>query len=273
MSMDILYHILIKLARGVIIHKMATKKQLYKLYKPVIVRKEVDDEHFYWVNGKYVPGVTRIIQEAMPMPYALRYWIGEVGNEKAEAKLKKAGERGTSIHDACEALLRGRTVHLDKEFPDRKDKKCIVAFIDWAYKIQPKIDPKYIEFTVASRHGYAGTLDLFCYIDKEPWIIDLKTSAGIYDSHMIQLTSYQHAFKEMSGIEAKMGILHLNYRTKKGWSFIDKIQIKKKPVTIDDFLKVFEVYKMINGGVIPPPPITDIYPSQVRLYDEKKEAK
>ena len=70
-----------------------------------------------------------------------------------------------------------------------------------------------------------------------------------------------------------MGILHLNYRTKKGWSFIDKIQIKKKPTTIDDFLKVFEVYKMINGGVSPEPPTVKIYPPKVKLYEKKKVIK
>lgn len=241
-----------------------------KLYKPVIVRKDVDDNHYYFVNKKYFPSVTKIIHEAMPTPFALRYWIGEVGNEKAEARLKKAGERGTKIHDACEALLRGKTIHLDKDFPDKKDKKCIVSFIDWAYQTQPTFNHKHIEFTVASRKKYAGTLDLFCYINKEPWIIDFKTSAGIYNSHMLQLCAYQHAFEEMTGIKANMGILHLNYRTKRGWSFIDKIQIKKKPITIDDFLKVFEIYKMINGGIVPEPNLTEIYPSQVKLYDKKE---
>ena len=244
-----------------------------KLYKPAIVKKELEDAHFYYVDGEYFPSVTKILGETMPTPYGLRYWIGMVGNERAQAKLEKAGERGTKIHNACEKLLRGEVVHLDREFPDKKDKKCIVSFIDWAYKNQPRIDKKYIEFTVASRKKYAGTLDIFCYIDDEPWIIDIKTSGGIYKKHKLQVIAYQYAFKEMTGIKAKMALLHLNYKTKKGYSFSDDISIKNKNLKIDDFLKIFEVYKLLNGGKVPKPKMTEKYPAQVKLYDEKRKEK
>lgn len=238
-----------------------------KLYRPVIVKKEVDQGHHYYVDGKFFPGVTTILHETLPMPFALKYWLGEVGNEKAQAKLKRAGDRGTKIHQGCEDLLRGKTVRLHDKFPQLKDQKCLISFIDWMNKAQPVYDEKYIEFTIASKHGFAGTLDFFCYINKVPWIIDFKTSAGIYTSHMLQLTAYRYAFREMTGINAKMAILHLNYRTKRGWSFVDKIEIKKTPVKINNFLKVFKVYKMLNGGIIPEPKIIETYPSQIKLYD------
>lgn len=239
-----------------------------KLYKPQIIKKEIDDTHYYYVNGKFVPGVTTILHEAMPMPYNLRQWIGDVGNEKAEAKLKKAGDRGTAIHNACEALLKGATIDLDKEFPERRDKKALVSFVNWVAEFQPEV--KEIEFTVASQHGFAGTLDLFCLIQKEPWIIDFKTSSGVYDSHKLQVAgAYKQAFYEMTGIKAKTAILHLNPRTKKGWTWHNDLKIGKKPVDIDDFLKVFEAYKVYNGGVIPEPNLTDVYPEKLVLQKEE----
>jgi hypothetical protein len=208
-----------------------------KLYRPVIVRKEVEDTHYYYVNGVFFPSVTKILQETLPTPPALKYWLGEVGNERAQQKLEKAGERGTKIHNACELLLKGGTIDLEKEFPDNKDKKCIISFIDWAVQAKPKFKNKGIEFVLASKYGYAGTGDFLCYINNEPWIIDFKTSAGVYLSHLLQITSYQWAIYEMTGIKPRRGILHLNPQTKRGWTLHDKIEIEGKDVTINDFLK------------------------------------
>jgi len=241
-----------------------------KLYQPVIVRKEIDDSHYYFVDDKFFPGVTTILHETLPMPFALRKWIGDVGTEKAERKLEKAGDRGTAIHNACEALLKGEEVDLEHDFPNKNDKKCVTAFVNWVNEVNPVIkDHAHIEAVVASQNGFAGTLDIFCYIDDEPWIIDLKTSSGIYDAHKLQIIAYQQAWYEMTGIKAKMGILHLNYRTKRGYSLVDKIEIGKRELEFGDFMKVFEVYKLLNGGKIPEPPVADLYPPVISLY--KKE--
>jgi hypothetical protein len=234
-----------------------------KLYKPVIVKKEIDDEHFYYVDGKFTPGVTTILSETMPTPYALRHWIGEVGNDKAQERLEKAGERGSQIHDACERLLNGLTVNLLDEFPNANDKKVLTAFVNWVAEVQPQVINT--EFTVASEEGYAGTLDLHCNIGDEPWIIDLKTSSGIYDSHKLQIVAYRQAFYEMTGTKANVGILHLNHRTIKGYSLHTEMKIGGREVDQDDFLKVFEVYKMLNGGTIPEPKLKDVYPEELKL--------
>lgn len=239
------------------------------LYKPVIVKKEIDDSHYYFVDDKFTPGVTSILQETMPTPYALRQWIGDVGNDKAEQKLQQAGDRGTAIHAACERLLAGEEIKLKELFPKQADQKCIVGFANWCAEFQP--DVKNIEFVVASKLGFAGTLDIFCEIAGEPYIIDIKTSSAVYDSHKLQIAAYQAAFKEMTGIEATVAILHLNPRTIKGWSFHKNPEIKDKPVTIEDFMTVFEMYKMLNGGVIPEPDLTTVYPELISLKgsDEK----
>lgn len=240
------------------------------LYQPIIVRKEIDNSHYYFVDGVFFPGVTTILHNTLPTPEVLRRWIGDVGNEKAEQKLERAGERGTKIHNACEALLKGKEVNLEAEFPNKSDKKCVASFVNWVHETNPTImDSAHIEAILASKHGFAGTMDFFCYINEEPWIVDIKTSGGIYDAHKLQLIAYQQAWFEMTGIMAKTGILHLNYKTKKGYSFVDKMTIGGKKIQFSDFLKVFEVYKMLNGGKIPSPPLTDIYPPIISLY--KKE--
>lgn len=245
---------------------------LPNLYRPVIVRKEIDGSHYYFVDGKFFPGVTTILHETLPTAETLRKWIGDIGNEKAQEKLERAGERGTSIHNACERLLKGDTINLQDEFKSNSDKKCVAAFVNWVHETQPVIkDQADIEKTLASSYGFAGTLDIFCYINDEPWIVDIKTSAGIYEAHKLQQAAYQQAFYEMTGIMPNIGILHLNSKTKKGWSFIQKLEIGGKQVTFDDFMKVFEVYKMLNGGKIKSPPLKDIYPAMITLYENPPE--
>lgn len=241
-----------------------------KLYQPVIERKDVDDEHFYYVDGKYVPSVTKILHESMPMGFGLRNWLGDVGNERAEAKLNNAAARGTLIHDTCKRLMLGDTIKLHEQFPKRSDQKVIAGFINWFNEFKPTFEPTDIERTVASTLGFAGTLDLFCHINGQPVIVDFKTSSSIYNDHKLQITAYQHAFCEMTGIFPSRLILHLTPLTKKGYSVYDekKIAIEKKLVEVDDFMTVFAMYKMLNGGVIPEPDLVNVYPETVKLFEE-----
>lgn len=243
-----------------------------KLYTPVIVKKEIDDSHYYYVNEQFTPGVTTILSETMPTPYALRQWIGDVGNEKAEAKFNQAAERGTLIHNTCEELLYGGEVKLHEIFTKKSDQKVVVGFVNWFNEYKPTFEKTDVECTVASTMGFAGTLDLFCHIGDDPVIVDFKTSASVYDSHKLQITAYQHAVEEMTGIKAKRMILHLNPKVKSGYSVVgeDKMTISNKNITIDDFMCVFNMYKMLNGGVIPEPNLIDVYPDVIKLYEEVK---
>lgn len=248
-----------------------------KLYRPIIVKKEIDDEHFYYVDGVFTPAVTAILQETLPMPLALKNWIGEIGNEKAQEKLEMAGERGSAIHKACELLCTGKEVSLvdpieykpnkSYKFTER-DKKTLIGFINWFAEYQPKpLKDLHPELVVASKRGYAGTVDFPCIIGKYPYVIDFKTSKGIYDSFKLQLVGYRNAIWEMFHIRCKMGILHLNPNTKRGYSFYDddEMEIKDKRVEIRDFLAVLRLCKVLNGGKIQQPPEVDVYPPVIKL--------
>ena len=242
-----------------------------KVYTPVIVKKELNNEHYYYVDEKFCPGVTTILGQTLPMPYALRRWIGDMGNERAEKRFEAAGERGTAIHNACEMLLAGAELKLEKDFPKKKDQKAIVGFINWFNDVKPEFNVADIEMVVASQLGFAGTLDLFCKIDGEPTIVDFKTSSAVHISHKLQITAYQQAFEEMTGVKPNRLILHLN-TTKKGYSVYDekKMVIKKTPITTDSFMTVFEQYKMLNGGEVPEPVLEDVYPEVVTLFEKEE---
>jgi hypothetical protein len=250
------------------------------MYKPVIIKKVVNDEHYYYVDDKFVPSVTKILHEAMPMPIGLKMWLGDVGNEKADQKLNQAAARGTYLHNLCESLLNGVEINLN-EVADRKDKKSLVSFVNWFSDFQPNNIE--VEQVVASTLGYAGTLDIKCTIEPEfleknkikpqydtnRWIIDIKTSRSIYTEHKLQVTAYQEAVYEMTGDRCNRAILHLNPLTKLGYKFDNDFTIEDKLITVDDFMTVLNMYKMINGGVIPEPPIMEEYPETLTLMPKK----
>ena len=148
----------------------------------------------------------------------------------------------------------------------------MVGFVNWFNEYKPVFEPTAIEQTVASEMGYAGTLDLFCKIDDEPVIVDFKTSTSVHDSHKLQLTAYQQAVYEMLGVKAARMIVHLHSRVKSGYTVYgeDSMTIKKKPITIEDFECVMNMYKMLNGGRIPEPPETDTYPDTIKLFQKVK---
>lgn len=169
--------------------------------------------HRYWLDGKTVPGVTTIIGKGLPKP-ALPYWAARTvaeyvaddpariarllaDNDKASAvaALKQvpwtardvAAVRGTEVHALAEQVVKGETVEVPVHLA--RHVKGYVQLID-----ELDLEPVAVESPVASRtHRYAGTADLFATVHGEPWLLDLKTSSGVYGDYALQLAAYAHA--------------------------------------------------------------------------------
>ena len=65
-----------------------------------IVRKEIDDSHYYWIDGEFVPGVTSILDQAGPVEFGLRNFWMQNTPEDAKKKSNEALEFGSLVHDA-----------------------------------------------------------------------------------------------------------------------------------------------------------------------------
>lgn len=169
--------------------------------------------HRYWLDKKPIPGVTTIIGKGLPKP-ALPYWaaksvaeyvvadldrtislVEQNATEAAIAALKQtpwtvrdtAAVRGTEVHALAEQLVHGDEV----EAPEH-----LAPFIEgYAHFLDgTKLVPICTETPVASRaHWYAGTCDLIATIDGETWLLDIKTSSGIYGDFALQLAAYATA--------------------------------------------------------------------------------
>lgn len=224
-----------------------------------IVRKEVDSTHYYWVNGIFMPSVTKIIDEGAPMAYGLKQFLLMNTPESAEEIKNIAGDFGTEMHHAYEQLLQGRELNLFNDFKSLKAKKHLASFAQWFADFKPtQIET---EQTVASIvYRYAGTLDLLCVKDGEVWLVDFKTSRAIYWNYECQVAAYKQAVEETLGVKVDhTAILRTGSQHKCGYEF------KEVTRPIESFMNIYKVYLDIHDGVIPEPPSMSVYPNTIKL--------
>lgn len=193
--------------------------------------------HRYRLDGSWVPGVTTLIKKGLPKP-ALPYWSAKMvaewvadnpdltedlkrmgGRGPAVAFLKElpwqkrddAAIRGTDVHALAERLAHGEEVEVPEHLAGH-----VQGYVDWLDANQPEV--LLTERPVASRQWlYAGTFDLVAKLDGVTWLLDVKTSSGVYGSTALQLTAYGNAEfyladddteQPMPGID-RYGVLHV----------------------------------------------------------------
>lgn len=197
------------LANGQTVH--THKRRSMTGYTAPFTRRNYGRGHGYRdANGLKVPGVTTILSKGLPKP-ALVNWAARTAAEfaidnwamlndlpiserlemirKAPDSTKSAAAlRGTKLHDAAETLIETGSVDVEPEQVPLVE--SYAAFLhDW------KVAPEFVEAAVYSvRHGYAGTLDLIATLaDGQRWLLDIKTSKGVYGDMALQLAAYRHA--------------------------------------------------------------------------------
>jgi hypothetical protein len=154
-------------------------------------------------TGKLVPSVTNILS-VLDKPALPRWASLETAKEAAKLKASlpdmddeeiiltlksapwrkadKAADRGTTIHEWLEKAMLGEQVpDLDGEAVEYEQ-----AAHAWLDAYSP--EPVNLEITMFSSR-YAGTADGIVKIDGQNWLIDFKTSKGLYESAALQLAA------------------------------------------------------------------------------------
>lgn len=193
--------------------------------------------HRYKLDGAWVPGVTTLIGKGLPKP-ALPYWAAKTvaewvadqpdlaetltrmgGRGPAVAFLKElpwqkrdeAAVRGTDVHALAERIVHGEEVEVPPHLAGH-----VQGYVDWLDS--SGAEPILTERPVASRQWrYAGTFDLIATLDGATWLLDIKTSSGVYGSTALQLTAYGNAefYLDDDGAEQPLpaidryGVLHV----------------------------------------------------------------
>lgn len=202
------------------------KREIRETKTNGIIQVTTYDERWYYVNKLFVPSVTWVAS-CYPKGYRYYRWLASKGWDEAEAIKSAAGDKGSRVHHAIDALLHGGTVNMDSRFPDSngieseltvEDWECLMSFHAWYRKTKPQI----IQTEQVVVHGsaplFAGTLDLKCKIDGEIWIVDFKTGQSVWPEYEVQVNLY--GMCEGQEDVLKLGILQIGYRSNRvGYKF------------------------------------------------------
>lgn len=137
---------------------------------------------------------------------------------------KAAMDTGSRIHDAVEQYFK---TGKEPFKPSDQVMSGFLAFLEW--KDAHKVEPISLEHTVYG-YDWAGTLDFYGLFDGRKYVIDWKSSKGVYDEMRYQVSGYRSAVGDCEGC----GILRLDKET--GYpEWVDTSE------TYDDDLSVFNI--------------------------------
>ena len=160
------------------------------------VRNILREKYGFPKKGKFLGtfASSTTILNAYPQSAHLTQWIAEKGWNESQRIKSAAGEAGTRIHAACDALEDG--IELQKSNYSLEEWWKINAFVKWYTEYKPELIAK--EFAVFSKKGkYAGRLDRLYKLNGALTLLDLKSSSSIHPHFPLQFASYARAIEEM----------------------------------------------------------------------------
>jgi hypothetical protein len=172
-----------------------------------------DEQHNYYLDGQgpiaSVTTILKVVDKSGPLvgwakritaEAAVKHrgelggWVDSFGDDGAVSMLTKAASvirdkaanAGSEVHRMAEAIVRGQDIEVPEELAP-----FVASFVTW----RQKFEPEYLaaEEMVYSHHGYAGTFDAIVRIAGEVWMLDYKTSKGVYPETALQLAAYANA--------------------------------------------------------------------------------
>lgn len=216
---------------------------------------------------KFVPSVT-FIAHSYPKGVAYFKWLADKGWDEAEGIKNAAGNKGSKVHQACDAILNGREVRMDSSFTNNQTgleeeltlEECdaIISFVKWLEETKKEYDVETIAnegVLFSDQHGFAGSFDWIVKLtlkgteESDYWLVDFKTSQQVWPEHEIQVSAYretivngENPFEGIGEDNLKLAILQLGYRKNKAGYKWTEIQPK-----FDLFLATKQIWQSEHG--------------------------
>jgi len=169
-----------------------------------------DHGRFYRVGKHQYPGVGNILS-ATDSPEQQEFWQQWRTVPSNAAYSEQAKNRDKLFHAIVEHHFKLPKVGV---FQDADESAIAEPYWQSIQTILPRItDPMLIESAVWHEVGhYAGTVDMVCYFDRQPVILDWKTATKpkkteYLDCYPMQLTAYCGAINRMYGTRIKTGVI------------------------------------------------------------------
>jgi hypothetical protein len=158
-----------------------------------------------WAVGCFYDRMVDLMRDGKQFTRADVMSMLEEGKGAHNEKKTKAGDVGTIVHQFAEdysANPKTAKVSPDRELLTEEEKgqvdQGIKAFKHWVKVTKPKFLKS--EFSVFSRkERFVGTSDELVEIGGRKFLLDYKTSKGVYSSHFYQASAYLKAYEEEYG--------------------------------------------------------------------------
>lgn len=151
-------------------------------------------------DGTKVPSVTTVCNGLGWSTGALQYWAWDLGRQGFAYKdlLKQAATIGSIVHERIEHDLLGKAWNSSPYDPQDivASDDPFAKYLEWRKTVEVQVLLSEESLT-SERLGYGGTPDFLALLrpagSDEPWrltLIDIKTSSGVYASHVAQVAAY-----------------------------------------------------------------------------------
>lgn len=144
-------------------------------------------------NGKRVPGVTTVLG-VINKP-ALVKWANGLGLQGIDSTtyVDETAKIGTLAHEMIQEYLGGPAWDRNAYSAEQIDlaENAVLSFFEWERQTGHKMQTLHIELPLVSEAClYGGTIDWYGEIDGKRWLVDIKTSKGLYPEHTFQVSAY-----------------------------------------------------------------------------------
>lgn len=151
--------------------------------------------------------------------------------------LHDLAETGTIVHDAIEAFVKNDPF-LEPEFTRQEQVDAFHAFLDWVDVNDVQFEQ--CEVTVLNPEmGYAGTLDHVLVLNGKRYLVDVKTSKAVRDSHISQVAALAKApVKLVSSIDKGTGAFEykdLHWTEEDMPKYDGYAVLQVRPTSVDDW--------------------------------------
>lgn len=172
-------------------------------------------------NGDIVPGVTTILNAVIAKP-ALVKWANQLGLQGYDSTtyVDATARIGTLAHEMIQEYLGGpewdRSAFTREEIDTAEN--AVLSFYEWERQTGHKMETVAIEMPVVSeKYRYGGTVDWLGYIDGKLWLVDIKTSKGLFPEHEYQVSAYDRALFELGYEVAGVRLLRVGRSEDEGF--------------------------------------------------------
>jgi hypothetical protein len=161
--------------------------------------KKVSKVHTQYrlADGTRLPGVTTVLG-VLNKP-ALVPWANKLGLEGIDSSryVDESAKIGTLAHYLVQR-------HLTKQAPDLsqygtfevdKAENALISYFEWEKSREIETIENEMPL-VSESYRFGGTIDCYCKIDGEIWLLDFKTGKAIYPEMLIQLAAYRQLLNE-----------------------------------------------------------------------------